>query len=254
MFVPAVVTVHEFSRVHLLRKLAIIPFFCFAKRLIFTSDAELDAVASRMPWIRAKSTVIEIGSNIPVVAEPPSRTAGEIIYFGLIAPKKGIESVLELASLIVKKRQDISVRIIGATVPRLSDYANDLREQAKDLPVAFDTDCDDAETGAKLARASVAYLPFPNGASTSRGSLKAVLACGVATITTSGPRTSPALASTVLLASTPSEALDISLELLAQPERVKAISAASRQYSQSFAWGTIARDHVDVYSKVRADL
>jgi glycosyltransferase involved in cell wall biosynthesis len=244
---PSIVTIHELSRVGFLRKLSIVPFLIAARRLIFTSTFELAFASRRMPWIKKKSTVIEIGSNIPVPADRGRRKLDEIIYFGLIVPNKGIEEVLHLASLLQQKAPGLRVRIVGATVPRFSDYASSLRELSRDLPVELEFDMNDEATGRRLSESAVAYLPFPQGATIGRGSVKALLTCGTAVITTRGPQTTAPLAETVLFASDAEEALKLSLELLRDPGRLERISAASVEYSRTFGWEKIAAEHLEVY-------
>lgn len=246
---PAVVTLHEFSRASLLRKLSLLPFLVAARRLIFTSDFELKFAARWIPSIKTKSTIIEIGSNIPFPALPPPRILNQITYFGLIVPNKGIEDVLRLASLVQQRLLPIQLRIIGATMPRFTDYALWLAEQSKGLPIELNFDLDDEATGKVLATSAVAYLPFPGGASIRRGSLKALLACGTAVITTRGPQTTSPLADTLLFAEGPDEALDLSLKLFSDQDRLATMSAASSSYSKTYGWETIAAEHLEVYRR-----
>ena len=244
---PCVVTIHEFSRVHPLRKLAIMALFLCGRRLIFTSEHERNVALSIIPWIRNRSAVIEIGSNIPLPAEWPPRRFDEIMYFGLVAPNKGIEQVIELATLIAERNLPLRVRMVGATVPRFRRYADELRESAKSLPIQLDLDHDDEETGEIIGGAAVAYLPFPEGATIGRGSLKALLTCGVAIITTRGKQISPELADAVLFAAGPAEALQSALKLLRDRQLLKQLSERARAYSETFDWNKIARAHMETY-------
>jgi glycosyltransferase involved in cell wall biosynthesis len=247
VLVPSIVTLHELSRVGMLRKLSILPFLLAARKLIFTSDYELAYAVRRFPWIQRKSAVIEIGNNIPIPPNPVARASNEVTYFGLIVPKKGIEEVLRLASLAQQSGLPVRVRIVGATVPRFSEYASRLREQSEGLPVDLNFDLDDEATGQLLSGAAVAYLPFPDGASVRRGSLKALLACGTAVITTRGPQTTSPLDEAVLFAASPEEALKLSIELSGDPDRLSRIAARSVRYAETFGWKRIAEEHLEVY-------
>ena len=60
-----VVTLHEFSRGSLLGRLAMCLFFLTADRVIFTTEFERQAACRVAPWLKKRSVVIPIGSNIP---------------------------------------------------------------------------------------------------------------------------------------------------------------------------------------------
>lgn len=246
---PSVITIHEFSRVHPLRKLAILALFLCGRQLIFTSEHERNVALRIMPRIRQRSAVIEIGSNIPVPANWPPRRLNEIMYFGLVAPNKGIEQVFELAALVAQRGLPLRVRVVGATVPRFRRYADELIEQAKGLPIDLYLDHNDKETGEIIAGASVGYLPFPEGATIGRGSLKALLVCGVAIITTNGRRISSELAEAVLLAADPEEALQSALKLLSDAQQLETISQKAHDYSETFDWTKIALAHLETYRR-----
>ena len=61
-----VITLHEFSRKSLKGKLAIYLFFLFSNWIIFTTESERHTACRTSPWIKKRSCVIPIGSNIPM--------------------------------------------------------------------------------------------------------------------------------------------------------------------------------------------
>ena len=69
-----VVTIHEASQAHILRKLSLLPFSVRAKRLVFTSEYERQFATRWAPWISQVSCVIPITSNIRVFEGPSERT------------------------------------------------------------------------------------------------------------------------------------------------------------------------------------
>ncbi|MBK6961410.1 MAG: glycosyltransferase [Gammaproteobacteria bacterium] len=83
-----VVTLHEFSQAHLLRRIAGLAF-SRADALVFTNAFERAAFGRWYPWSRGRGHVIPIGSNIPWLSAQGARDRDEVCYFGLIRPDKG---------------------------------------------------------------------------------------------------------------------------------------------------------------------
>jgi glycosyltransferase involved in cell wall biosynthesis len=247
--VPAIVTLHEFSHVKALRRAASVPFLLAGERLVFTSQYELDYVRRRFPWIARKSVVIPIGANIVPVRRGQERQTDEVIYFGLIAPRKGLEQVLELASNLKRDGSTLKVRLIGKVPEAFQAYAERLKEDAKHLPVVWTKDASELEVAERLAGASVAYLPFPDGASERRGSLKAVLSAGVPCVSTRGKQTSRQLQDVLSLASDSMDAVKSVKALLDDHSAWERASAKGVAYAESFRWESIARSHLDIYEE-----
>src|SRR5690348_13740254 len=96
----SIVTIHEASQSHILRKLSLLPFAVRSRRMIFTSAFEREFALKWIPWIADFSSVIPIGSNIKNIDPTRERDTSEIVYFGLIMPRKGLEDLITLAFLI----------------------------------------------------------------------------------------------------------------------------------------------------------
>ncbi|MGB7264639.1 MAG: glycosyltransferase family 4 protein [Terracidiphilus sp.] len=248
--VPAVVTLHEFSHVKLLRRIACLPFLFSARQMVFTSEYELANVMRFFPWIANKSVAIPIGTNIIPVQTRRPRNFNEVIYFGLIAPRKGIEQVLQFAAYLEQEKAGFKIRLIGQVPSMFRDYADSLIEKAQGLPVTWTLGKSDHEVAELLSRASVAYLPFPDGASERRGTLKAALSSGVVCVSTEGEQTSDTLRGALTIASDGREALTKIRTLLGDRVAWERASAASMMYSESFHWDHIARSHLQVYAKL----
>jgi glycosyltransferase involved in cell wall biosynthesis len=248
--VPAVVTLHEFSHVRIPRRLACVPFLFSARHLLFTSQFELDKVKRIFPWIARKSTVIPIGTSIIPVQGTKPRNFDEVIYFGLIAPRKGIEQVLELASAIKHEHAGIGVRLIGRVPDVFRDYARTMMSKAKDLPVTWILEESESEVAERLARASLAYLPFPDGASERRSSLKAALSSGVVCITTEGKEAPEPLRKVLVFATDSRDALAKVKEFLTNRQSWNLLSTESMAYSATYRWDHIAHSHLNVYERL----
>ncbi|MEM2073506.1 MAG: glycosyltransferase family 4 protein [Nitrososphaeria archaeon] len=250
LLMPCVVTLHEVSQVHILRKLSLFFFTIRGRYFIFTSEFERQYAISKAPWISRKSSVIPIGSNIPVSSEEKLKNSNEIVYFGLFRPKRGIENVLALADYIKQRGMNLSVHMIGQPQLGQENYFQDLQRRAENLPVKWSVALSDYEVANLLAKSKVAYIPYPDGASERRTSLLALLANGVVPITTKGKYTSPELENVVLYAKTPEEALEVAIRLIQDNLLYSQLAEAGRNYAQKFTWESIAVKHLDIYTKL----
>lgn len=245
-----VVTLHEASRVHRLRQLALLPFTVRPKHVIFTSHFERDFAVRWMPRVGRFSSVIPIASNVGVVAGESPRNLEEIVHFGLIMPKKGLENVIKLAEIIKAKRLGLQIRILGSAPPKHREYFADLKAKTSTLPIIWDHDLSEWQVASKLSAASIAYLPYPDGVSERRATFSAALLNGVAVITTRGPQTPSDLEGLVEFCGSPEEALAAAHFLASNPEpRAKRVQQA-RQYAQQFTWGRIADLHGTLYRQL----
>lgn len=244
---PGVVTLHGGSRYgRFWGKISLGPFLLRSRHVIFTTDFERNHALAWAPWLRHRSSVVPIGTNIP--ARPtPIRRPNEVTAFGLIRPGKGHEDVIELARLIHDAGLPWRVRIIGHVPDTDGAYAARLRAAADGLPVDWVHGLDHEATARALGEARVAYVPFPDGASERRGSLLACLASGAAVITNQGPQTPPELADAVDFAATPAAAVAAARGLIDGGPAWERRSSAGQAFAARFSWERIAAAHEAIY-------
>lgn len=245
-----VLTFHEASQGHPLRKVSLYPFALRNSRLVFTNEYERAFVQRLAPWTRNRSEVIPIGSNVRVTTGFVDRPPHTITYFGLIRPQKGLEEVIELARLMQDRSPRWRVRVVGRLMPGWEDFFQRLRRRADGLLVDWQTGLDGEALSRALASSEIAYLPYPDGASERRGSLIALLANGAAVITTKGPHTPPSMDDAVLYASSPRQAATLIESLDEHPDRKSRIQRQARLYASKFDWEEIARRHIALYEKI----
>lgn len=248
-----VITIHEASQRRVLRKFALIPFTVRPEHIIFTSSFERQFAMNWAPWIVRSSSVIPVGSNIAVVTNGRPRSSNEIIYFGLITPRKELEQVLELADLLRKSALPLVVRVIGRVPTKHVAYFDQLRLKAAGLPIIWDRDLSGGQIAERLAESSIAYLPYWDGASERRTTLNAALLSGLAVITTRGPHTPNGLDGVVRFCQSAGEALEAISSLVKSPEERSKMTAKAVQYGQRYSWEHIAKLHIDVYHSVLAN-
>lgn len=252
---PTVVTLHEFSQAHPLRKIAMLPFLRFASHVIFTSSFEKATVEQAFPSAflrRAETSVINIGSNIASSAphERAHDEAPRIVYFGLIRPNKGIEDFLRVSQLSRETGRSWEFLLVGQPSERHQHYVEAVLAAARDHGVTVVTDAPEPAVARLLEATTAAYLPFPDGASERRGSLIATLQAGVPVVTTEGPQTPDEMDDVLLYAQTPSQALARLDFLVADSTFRSRVAMRSTSYAERFHWRHIVDQHKVVYREV----
>ena len=245
-----IVTIHEASRATIKRRLSLIPFTLRAEHIIFTSSFERCFAIRWFPWIEGFSSVIPVGSNIASFQSMCPRVCSEIVYFGLIMPGNGLEQVIELSKLIKAAGLPLIIRVIGGVALKHLDYFYELQSKTAALPIVWDRDLSEEEIAERLARASIAYLPYPDGASERRTTLKAALVSGLGVVTTGGRHTPVELERVVKLSQSPEEALATIRFLMENPDELSTMSSKAVEYSLRYSWECISKGHLKLYDSV----
>ena len=243
----SVVTIHEASRAHILRKLALLPFGIRPRRLVFTSECERQFAIKWVPWISRVSCVIPVPSNISAFEGQSDRSLDEILYFGLIMPKKGLENVIALAELVKASGLSFRIRIMGSSPPKHAAYFEELKSKTSTLPIIWDQELSEQQVAKRLASSSIAYLPYPDGVSERRATFKAALLNGVTVITTRGQDTPSSFGDLVSFCSNPEEALAAARFLSGNAEQRTRLADSAGRYARQFTWDSIAEDHLVLY-------
>lgn len=248
---PFVVTIHEAHFSHILRRLSLYPFLIFADHVIATTHFEANYLAWMYPPVRKRLSVIQIGSNLPVAPVRP-RDNRVVVYFGLIAPNKGLEDFIALAGLAKEVGEPWRFRIVGMPPKRRESYARKLRDASRTLPVEWCLNLPAEEVAEHLASAGAVYLPFPDGASSRRGSLVAALVNGAPTVTTYGEATPAELigGENVVYANLPEVAREEIRRIFSNAFFSEKLSRGAVEYGESFSWPLIAKRHAVLYDRV----
>jgi glycosyltransferase involved in cell wall biosynthesis len=249
---PCVVTLHEASQVHILRRLSLIAFALRSRCLIFTTEHELKYSLNIVPWIGKWSTVIPIGSNISGNGKALTRDIDDVVFFGLLRPDRGIEDVIRLAELLKAGHFRYGVQIIGVPGQSSHDYLKRIRILSKDLPITWTIGLPEEDVAKLLARSRIAYVPYPDGASERRGSLLALLSNGVVAITTEGRFTSNAIRDTVLFAATPEQAFEVIQNIESDYAQQNELRKKALEYAARYDWDNIATKHIETYTQILA--
>lgn len=273
---PFVMTIHECSQAHILRRISLYPYGLRTQKIIFTNVYEQDYCSRFAPWIKGRSEVIPIGSNVyeqgyysrfapwmkgrgevspigsgaPLGVEEVIRLPSVVSYFGLIRPQKGLEQVVEMARIFKARGGGLRVRIVGMVMPGYEEYFARLRSDTEDLPIEWQMGLNGAALSRALAETEVAYLPFPDGASERRSSLIAMLGNKVAILTTRGEHMPSDMENAVQIAGSPAEAARLAEELFLHPEHRVSQQMCASAYAEKFSWDSIAAHHMAIYAQL----
>ena len=244
---PLVVTLHEFTATHPLRRLAVGALLARVHTIIATAEREARSLAGWYPWLQSRIRIVPIGANIPsrdwAPVAPP-----QVVYFGQIRPNKGIEDFLAYHDHLAIDFPQVEFRILGSPVPQFAEYHRKVAAAAGARRVEVKTGLSAVEVADALAAATVAVLPIPGGASFRRGSLLAAAACGVPVVTTIGPDTPPELAAALPLASAPEEVVSMTACYLSNDTARAEAHRQSAALGCNVGWNRIAQLYCDILS------
>ncbi|MFT4174389.1 MAG: glycosyltransferase [Rhodocyclaceae bacterium] len=243
-----IVTLHEYSRKGAAGKLLAYLFFFFADHIVFTADAERDDACRAAPWIRRKSSVVPIGSNIPVHERQASRI--DIAYFGLIRPGKGLEEFVQVLRAIGGRAATLKIALIGQTVPGFEAFTDETFEALRTLGVELILNRDSDEVAALLSTANVAVLPFPDGVTRRRGSALAAMGNGALLVTTRPEHEADFFEGLCVMRQDIAALAAATLDALDRPQVYAAAREAGMAYARSLSWSSIAQSYHGIFSRV----
>ena len=186
------VTIHEYSQMGWKGRFTNLLFLFFANKLIFTNQFELDYAMHLNPYIKRKSSVVKIHSNIKAATNilPISERKYDVGYFGLIRDNKGLEEFIDVIEELKRYNPKLIVHAMGQTQPQQSiAQQKEILNKLEKIGVILFLNKDEDEVASILANTKIAYLPFPDGVSERRGSFLAVVQNRCIVVTTKGPFT-----------------------------------------------------------------
>lgn len=244
----AVVTIHEFSQVHPLRKLAIVPLLLFGRKIIVTNDFEREAVVRWLPFARSRIFVVPVGAAVlPVDPVPSVRERTGLVFFGLIRPDKGVEEFIQLARLL-KSHVDFPVAIYSAVPSGNEKYYADIRRQASNLPIEWHINEPLHSVSVGLLRFRFAYLHFSDGLSERRSSFIAAINHGLIVLSNASEMTPLTLDGSFVNVADPVNAgrmIDVFDKDL---PRAEAHQERAIMISRQFSWAEISSRHIEIYN------
>lgn len=256
VFTNPVVTIHEFSQVHILRKLAELPLLFFSKKIIVTTEHEKMSISK--VWSRFGRKIVVI----PVLpAFMPEKDVTEmterkgLAFFGLMRKGKGIEEFIELARKLNQKFSTFPINIYSAIPKGSEDYFREVKSTSADLDINWHLNKSLNEVSEGLSNSKYSYLFFPDGVSERRSSFIAALGHGVLVLSNSGEMTSLNLQGAFVDVQSPEAALNIIafLETDNNNNRYSALRQKGLEAFEFYLPMKIAQMHVDIYKNFQGE-
>lgn len=285
-----VVTFHDlkvpylFPKAGALRRLAVLLLATTADACIVTNAEDADALRKHRLGRCALSSVIPIGSNIPVVREAPydreawrQRLGVErddllLAYFGFLNKNKGVDLLFDAVAELVRRGRRVRLVMIGGTAgdsdPTNRAYERRIRAVA-DAPslrgnVLWTGFVNATAASAHLLASDICVLPFREGASFRHGTLVAAIEHGLPIVSATaagfqgkevgrvdGLRPLADGENALLVPAGEVGALVQAIERLCQsPELLAALRAGAAKLAPQFSWPAIAAQTIEVYRQV----
>jgi glycosyltransferase involved in cell wall biosynthesis len=238
------VTLHEFTRAHVLRRLICVALVRLAHCCVTTSKVESRALRRWTPGGR-EVTVIPVGNNIRVGQSALGARRG-VLFFGLLAPGKGLERFLAIVSR--PGGECTPSVVVGLPV---AGGENWLAEMRRTYPLTvFHIGLDAEGVSKHLSAAAIALLPYPDGISDRRTTALAALAHGLQVVSTRGSATTDEHETIYHLVDNDDEAQD-RVQALVNGLVGSVDSKAVEAHLNARSWPEIARAHIALYERAR---
>ena len=240
------VTIHEFSNFKTIRRPWFLTFAHMVNARIFTNDEEKKAFYNIMRPRSGSDDVIPIASNIRQGLG--TKVPGSVCNFGLLTPNKGIEEFIQLASL-AEGLKDLSFALIGAKTNMYGSYADEIIRECNSRGISTHINLPDDALAELLSTFEFAYLPFPDGASSKRGSLLALQKNGVRILTTHTALTQENIRTSTIAAPSPKHAKDELEHAINEDHRLLGMRSLENA-NQPPGWDEIGIRHLEIYKKI----
>jgi glycosyltransferase involved in cell wall biosynthesis len=255
-----VVMLHEYSASPRIGRALILATASPASRVVVSNRRD----QRRLPrWVRGKTSVIPIGSNVEVNAERPERRILStdriwVANMGLLIPSKRLEIILEVAG---RDWQDVGFVFMGRVVDDLkysSDIAYRLHALAESSPekVIFLSDGDNKEVSEILTQATIFVnaektpLTVKSG-TTLAGCLHGLIPIGTAALNPSDNDPYCHGKNAILLDDmTPDSLSRAIVELARNSAKRDELRLESLLLASSFSWESIAKKYFELFQSL----
>ena len=244
---PVIVMVHEFGSGRFITKLLYGLIFAAAHSAMFTNSTEAQRASRWYPWLRRRSVVVPLASNI---AKAPRQVRDiDCAHFGIIRSNGQVERFLDVVEKL--DGADLRIALIGDIAGGEEAYGAAIVARAAALNVATLIGAAGEEVARWLARSRIVVLPFADGVSSRRGSVLAAMLNGALVVTT--PPASPeSFFSDLTLTATDAQGLAAAtLRGLQQPQSVERLRSAGYRYAMGSTWDTTATQYQSAIKSLR---
>lgn len=192
------------------------------------------------------------------IAGPASKVwSNPILYFGVLSPRKGIESLLKAFALLSGRRKDCDLLLAGASPPYYRGYEAALKDQAARLglndKIHFLGAVDNAQAHQLFERTKFVILPYSYNVSAS-GVLSWAIGHGVPVIVSNNEYFREELSQGdfgLMVTPEDPESLANAMEnLLSREDLRMSLSAGAREAGRTRSWNEIASKTIEYYQRM----
>lgn len=254
---PVVVTLHEFTIAHPLRKLSSL-FLIFCPHRLVACDGREQRMLNRLRKLRGgRVELIPLGANIPMCVQGVLRGNGSdritFCHFGFLDKSKDGTLLIDVLAKLRQEQFPVRLVFVGEITPDKQAW---FRKLAEDRGVAeavsFTGFCSPEDVSRYLASSDIGLFPFRDGVSLRRTSFLAAMQHGLAVVTTQAGNYVPTELvdgeNVLLVPAGDRERFVQAARRLALDATLRhKLSVNARRWGASFAWEIIARRHLALY-------
>lgn len=251
--------VHEYSSAHPVRRLMVRALARRAWRVVVSTPLDREGLKRHDPFIvPIPANVIADPESVPAAPAPRARPDPiEIVFFGFVNRRKGVDTLIEACALLAQRRRRAVVHVVGQVTAEFAAYREKMAElaRARNVTVNFAGELPDGQVVEALQRADLCALPFAEGASARHATLVTALQAGVPVITTEGPDVPLGLGhgrQAWMVPPRDAGALSEAIAHLADDAELRArLGREGRSFAGAFSWRAVAREFARVYGDLR---
>jgi glycosyltransferase involved in cell wall biosynthesis len=249
--IKIIVTLHEISSRTYKAKIYTYFLALISKTIVVTNDVEKQYIQKRFLFINKEIIVINIGSNIPKsdnINNKDNKRVFDLCYFGHIRPNKGIDHFFEVVKKMNQKSININAVIIGQTLIKYSNFAEQTIIDAQSLNIKTSLNKPEEHVADMLCSSKIAYLPFPDGVSSRRGSLIAagINKCLLVSTFSKDEKTNLLFEKYCYLVENTEETVIVIQSILDGT----ALKKIANVFFDSYSWDLIAEQHLKIYENI----
>lgn len=185
---------HEYTYVHILRKIMILSFLYISSKIVSVTQEEINKMNNHL---KKKSEFIPIASNLANVKN--DRTfkykSNEIVltFFGAFYPAKKVEHIIEVTKRLVETGKNVKLQLIGARHEKHVDYLTKLEKLVNEYNLAnfveWHINCEDSKVISLMENSTVCVMPYEEGVTMRRSTFLTAIDLEIPVITTLGEDT-----------------------------------------------------------------
>jgi glycosyltransferase involved in cell wall biosynthesis len=250
---PWLITLCEYAALNPVRRLSLVPLLYTFDGYVLTTDKELDFASRHNPWLRSRARIVPAVSNIPLAIERSllaAKVPNSVVYFGQVVPNRGLEQFLDLAELAMARGADFKFSIVGATPDWAKSFWQNALKRAAQAGCSMHLNLDDANVSRELARTAFGYFPYPDGASSKRGTLPAALEHEILLLTSWTAKTGDVVKRATIEARDPASALDRLTELQRRSDMRACVLAEVKRYNAGHSLKAVSGQYIAFYEQM----